>query len=590
MAISHVAADGSFSVALPRGYSNMTKRHTLGRHLRAARGALAALVLLTLCAAHAHAQKEAPATVAGRVREGERGVAGITVVIMSSDPSQRFRPVGRARTDAEGRYRVASVPPGRYVIAPVAPAYVLQEINGFPPGKPLTLSAGDSVEDADFRLVRGGVVTGRVTDSDGNPVVAEAVQVASADSNNAELRTPPAFISNQGDRSTDDRGVYRIYGLQPGRYRVSVGSDGRTFRVPGSKYYRRTFYPSASEESQAKIVEVTAGGVSEDVDITLGAPERTFRISGRFVMADTNQPVQVPGFGYGQIEPNSRQLLGDYSGGASNARGEFQALGLAPGRYKIFAYPSPLDAVEWYSDTTDFEITDSDMSGIVVKLRRGATVSGVVALEGVSDRAAAARLLAGARVYGVAERSGMNDTPAGYVRPVTLAPDGSFRLTGVRPGRFNLNVSSEVKGLSFSRLEVGGVTQREGVQVAEGAQVTDVRLVLVYGSAVLRGQLNFPGGGAPPQGMRTIVMARRVGSNDEQWSKGAEGDTRGRFQLEGLAAGEYEVQARAFGTTGRGPGLVSELQRVSIGEGGDVTITLTLAPMPSRITPPGGRP
>lgn len=562
----------------------MTKRHRLGRHLRAARAALAALVLVMLCAAHAHAQKEAPATVAGRVRDGERGVAGVVVVVMSSVPSQRFRTAGRARTDAEGRYRVAGVPPGRYVITPVAPAYVLQEMNSFPPGKPLTLSAGDSVEDADFRIVRGGVVTGRVTDSDGNPVVAEPVQVASADSSNGELRTPPAFISSQNDRSTDDRGVYRIYGLQPGRYRVSIGGDGRTFRAPGSKYYRRTFYPSTAEESQAKIVEVTDGGVSEDVDITLGAPERTFRISGRFVMADTNQPVQVTGFGYGQIDPNSRQLTGDYSGGGSNARGEFQAMGLAPGRYKIFAYPGPLDAVDWYSDTTDFEVTDSDVSGIVVKLRRGATVSGVVTLEGVSDRATAARMLAGARVYGFPERSGGNDDPGGYLRPVLLAPDGSFRLTGVRPGKFRLNFNSEVKGLSLSRIEVGGVVQREGVQVAEGAQVTDVRLVLVYGSAVLRGQLNFPGGGAPPQGTRMIVIARRVGSNDDQWSKGAEADARGRFQLEGLAAGEYEVQARAFNTTNRGPGLVSEPQRISVGQGSDVSISLTLAPMPNRVT------
>jgi protocatechuate 3,4-dioxygenase beta subunit len=568
----------------------MTKCHRLGRHLSAARAALAALALVTLCAAHAHAQKEAPATVAGRVRDGERGVAGIAVVVMSSDPSQRFRTVGRARTDAEGRYRVAGVPPGRYVIAPIAPAYVLQEMNSFPPGKPLTLSAGDSVEDADFRIVRGGVVTGRVTDSDGNPVVAEPVQVASADSSNGETRTPPGFISSQNDRSTDDRGVYRIYGLPSGRYRVSVGSDGRTFRAPGSKYYRRTFYPSASEESQGKIVEVTEGGVSEDVDITLGAAERTFRISGRFVMADTNQPVQVTGFGYGQVDPNSRRLMGDYSGGGSNARGEFQAMGLAPGRYKIFAYPSPLDAADWYSDTTDFEITDSDVSGIVVKLRRGASLSGVVTLEGVSDRATAARLLAGARVYGFPEQGGGNDGPGGFLRPVPLAPDGSFRLTGVRPGKFRLNFNSEVKGLSLSRIEVGGVVQRESVQVAEGAQVSDVRLVLVYGSAVLRGQLNFPGGGAPPQGTRMIVVARRVGSNDDQWSKGAEADARGRFQLEGLAAGEYEVQARAFNTTSRGSGLVSESQRISVGQGSDVTISLTLAPPPDRITPPGGRP
>src|SRR5205085_6804087 len=155
--------------------SNMLKRHKLGRHLSAARGAHALLLTLTLFAAHALAQKAAPASVSGRVTDGERGVAGVAVVVMSVDPSQRFKPVARARTDAEGHYRVAGVPPGRYSVAPIAPAYVVQDMNNFPPGKPLTLSAGDSVEDTDFRIVRGAVITGRVTDADGNPIIAEPV-------------------------------------------------------------------------------------------------------------------------------------------------------------------------------------------------------------------------------------------------------------------------------------------------------------------------------------------------------------------------------------------------------------------------------
>ncbi len=121
----------------------MTKRQSLGRHLNASRRTLSALVLLALFAANALAQKEAPATVAGRVTDGEKGVAGVAVVVMTAEPSQRFKTIARARTDAEGRYRIASVPPGRYVITPVAPAYILQDsTSSFPPGKPLTLSAG----------------------------------------------------------------------------------------------------------------------------------------------------------------------------------------------------------------------------------------------------------------------------------------------------------------------------------------------------------------------------------------------------------------------------------------------------------------
>ena len=547
----------------------------------ARRAALAALLLLTLCAARTVAQREAPASVSGRVTEGERGVAGVTLVVTPVEPSQRFKPLARARTDAEGRYRVTGVPPGRYVISPVAPAYVLLDANSFPPGKPLTLSAGDSVEDTDFRIMRGGVITGRVTDSDGNAVVAEPVSVTPADVTNQQQRQS-FFGLDQRDLSTDDRGVYRIYGLQPGRYRVSVGGDGRVMRAPGAKHYRRTFHPSAAEESQAKTIEVTAGGEATDVDITLGPPEKTYRASGRFVMAETNQPAQVSAFGYGMLDP-SGQPLGDYIGGSSNARGEFQTAGLAPGRYKVFAYPNPSESVEWYSDSTSFEITDSDVSGLVVKLRRGSNVSGVVTVEGLSDRAAAARMLAGVRVYGsVTGRDEQGAGPRGFIRAVTVGPDGGFLITGVRPGVLRIEVNTETKGLSLARVEVGGAERRQGINITEGAQVSGVRVVLVYGSATLRGQLNFPSGAAAPKGSRMVVIVRRVGSNDSRWTRGAEADARGRFQIEGMPAGEYEVQARAFGG---GVTLTSEPQRVSVTEGGDITISITLAPPPGLLTP-----
>ncbi|HVF44179.1 MAG TPA: carboxypeptidase-like regulatory domain-containing protein [Pyrinomonadaceae bacterium] len=564
----------------------MPKRQTHGRLLSAARAAFALTLLLVLCAAQALAQREAPASVAGRVREGERGVAGVNVVVMSAESSQRFKPAGRARTDAEGRYRVAGLPPGKYVVTPMAPAFVLLDVSSFPPGKPLTLSAGDSVEDTDFRVIRGGVITGRVTDSDGNPVVMEPVRITPEDPKDAQPRSR-FFGVDERDLSTDDRGVYRVYGIQPGRYRVSVGGNGRTLRAPGAKYYRRTFHPSATDESQAKVVDVTAGAEAGDVDITLGPPEKTFRASGRFVYADTNQPAPVSAFGYGMLDPASGSPLGEYMGGSANARGEFQATGLAPGRYKLFASPVPQETVDWYSDTLSFEITDSDLSGLVVKLRRGSTVSGVVAIEGLRDRAAAARMLTGVRVYGAATQRGEGDDtgPAGFMRPVPVGPDGSFQITGVRPGRFRLDAStSEVKGLAFSRVEVGGAEQRDGITVAEGAQVTGVRVVLVYGTATLRGQVSVAAGSALPQGARTFVVVRRVGGPETRFTKGAEADVRGLFQIEGLPAGEYEVQARSF--VPDRPPLASESARVSVGEGGDVTINLTLAQRLNAPAPP----
>jgi len=145
--------------------------------------------------------------------------------------------------------------------------------------------------------------------------------------------------------------------------------------------------------------------------------------------------------------------------------------------------------------------------------------------------------------------------------------------------------TSEVKGLAFSRVEVGGAEQREGVQVTEGAHVTGVRVVLVYGSATLRGQVGVANGAALPQGARVVVVARLVGGSEGRgFTKGSEVDTRGRFQIEGVPAGEYEVHARSFGPNTQM--LASEPLRVSVNEGGDVTVNLTLAQSPNAPAPP----
>src|SRR5687768_12453056 len=205
----------------------MVKRYPLKRRQAAARGAraLGAALILWLAAgagAHAFAQTAAPASVAGRVREGERGVPGVTVALISAEPSQRFRVVARAKSDAEGRFLIQNAPPGRYQIMPYAPAYIVRGMNdnSFPPGRPLTLMPGDEVKDLDFQVERGGVITGRVTDAGGAPVVAETV-FAAPESIGAQQ--PPRGPFDMRDHMTDDRGVYRIYGLPPGRYRVSVG-------------------------------------------------------------------------------------------------------------------------------------------------------------------------------------------------------------------------------------------------------------------------------------------------------------------------------------------------------------------------------
>lgn len=534
---------------------------------------VALMLLATLCAAspsfaQAPAQREAPASVTGRVTDGEKPVAGVAVTLLAADPSTRFRAVTRAKTDAEGRYRLSNVQPGRYQIMPFAPVYVVQGMGEWPPGKPLNLAAGEEVADIDFRIERGGVITGRVTDADGNPVIGEAVSAAPVEDKRGGRR---GFIDPR-DISTDDRGVYRIYGLQPGRYRLSVGQSEERGAVSYGRrrLYRRTFHPEATEEAGARVVEVTAGGEATDVDITLGRALKTYRASGRFVSAETGEAVPNVSFGYGTLDPRGRRI-GSFGGGAqTNARGEFQTEGLTPGRYSVFAYAQ--ESLDLYSDAAPFEVTDADVKGLVVKLRRGASASGVVVVEGVSDRARAARLVASIRLFGFIEARGEAAVP-NYTRPVAIGADGSFRFAGLRPGKLRINGGSDVKGLSVSRVELNGASARDGIDIMDGEQVAGVRVVLAYGSGVVRGQINFTNG-TLPTGARIMAHARRAGAaGEDAGGRTVEVDTRGRFVIEGLAPGEYEVRANVYSSTAS---YQSDTHHASLAENGDMNVALTL--------------
>jgi protocatechuate 3,4-dioxygenase beta subunit len=565
---------------------------------RAARLFPAALLLFFVAPAAAPtfaqtaAQREAPATVTGRVTDGEKGLAGVAVVLVPADAPTRLQAVARAKTDAEGNYRMTGVAPGHYKVLPFSPTYVVEGMNvyEYPPGKSLNLAAGESVEGIDFRLERGGVITGRVTDADGQPVIAESVSVVpvrnmSDPQQQTQVLRGPFDVR---DYSTDDRGVYRIYGLLPGTYHVSVGQGGDNtgaLSYGRRKLYRRTFYPDATDEAQASAVEVTAGGESSGVDITLGGAMKTFRASGRFVSAETGQPVAGIRYSYAPLRADGH-LAGGYGGlFSTNERGEFQTEGLAPGHYAVFAsnFGAPQSADNaLYSDPVTFDVVDSDVNGIVVRLRAGASVSGVVAVEGVADPGVAARLLSGVGLYGVPQPTSQTIVP-NISRSLAPGPDGTFRLAGLQPGKLRIFVNGNPKGLTLSRVELNGANvTNTGLDIAEGAQVTGVRVVIAYGTGVIRGQVNFLNGSVPASA-RVYIYARRAGAEDSNggW---AEADARGRFVMQNLPAGDYEVHARVMiFQPGQRPAM-SEQQHVSLGEGGDTTVTLTV----DFGAPPGG--
>ena len=519
-------------------------------------------------------------TISGRITTENRGVAGVVVTLAPSDWSEREKSIAKATTDADGRYRLANVPPGRYYLNPFAPAFVVSDVNpaAWQPGRLLNVAPGDKLEGLDFTLTRGGVITGRVTNAEGKPLIETMVRVMAA---NEADRKNPLFSVPPFQYQTDDRGVYRLFGLNAGRYLVYVGEapeDG-VVHTGGGGSVPRTFYGNTAEIAQARPVEVAGGDEVTAIDIVVGKPPRSFEVAGR-VVDERGRAVAGASVMYGPVRADG-SFMGSFGsdGARTDERGEFHTRGLSPGRYGIFAtqaQPFAQEQSQTYSDAAVFDIIDADVSGVQIRLARGATVSGVVQVEGTTNPAVIARLTElnlGTSVRQPAATTGTVAAPSFTQTKVNA--DGSFVLTGLRPGRHTMYLGwPQVKGFTLARVQRDGVDQPEGIEVAPGERIAGVRLVVAYGASTIRGQVQFTTP-RPAEG-HLHAEVRRNGAPVGTGGGFGDVDALGRFVVENLAAGEYEVTLfedyPAFGSEQRRPPLDRKV--VNVPENGEAQVTL----------------
>lgn len=545
---------------------------------------LAAMLSCSLVAAasarsplQAGQSKEPTGSISGRVTLGDKPAPGVAVLLAPSDYMPIEKPLPKATTDDDGHFQLTNVPAGNYLLQTFTPAFVAPS-DDYPrgrAGKVINLSDGEAVEGIDIALSRGGVITGRVTDANGQPLIQESVHLAALDERGQKrgVNLPYSFML-----ATDDRGVYRLFGVPPGRYIVSVGVDTKfAYARPnfGTNYYSLTYHPDAKDESRATVIEVTSGSEAAGIDITLGAASKAYRASGRIVDADTGKPVAGLSYGYGTLQQDGRSFGSIATTAArSNSRGEFQLDGIMPGHYAVFT--SSNDASGFYSDPGVFDITDADVTGIEIKVHRGSTITGIVVVEG--DAPEDAPRLSNLRI-GASVTSQSLSAPR--FTPINVAPDGSFSATGLQPGKANFNLAMYPipKGLSLTRLERDGVEQPEGIEIAAGEQISGIKVVLAYGTGVIRGQVKIEGG-ASLDGARMFVACRQIPNGQGRGVPTVSPDTRGRFAFDGLLPGDYEIflNITIIPAAGGRPFQKSVTQRVSITNGTETPVTFLIDP------------
>ena len=545
------------------------------------------LLILLLCAAtivsaQTLTQSTTPATasVTGQIKIGETPARGVSVALITADrrttPEAQTSAQTRMTTDADGRYKFANIAAGNYRVTVLSPGYIVfgnsELVRN---GQQITLKDGEAVERIDFTLTRGGVITGKVTSNTNRPIIGEPITIATIDDSGKQV----AFNAPEGvGFRTDDRGNYRAYGLPPGKYLVSAGRGNAQGGPPGfaaNRTYQRTFHPEATEETNATPITVEAGKEVTEIDIRMASIE-TFAAAGRVVEAETGKPISGVLIGHNTVRsgggrggqaqmPQMPQTPGG-TDGMSGTEGEFQIAGLARGKYSVYVVQdaqNPLTS-EYYSEPATFEITTTDATGLEIKLQRGASINGLVVLDGATDPNLLANVLinAAVRSSGGGGGRGSNST--------AVTPNGIFRVAGLAPGRVSLNVSEAnnpgpFSGLQILRIEKDGAELQAGLEVTQGEQVAGVRIFVAYGTSSIRGVVRVEGG-TLTQGMRLMVMARRTDGAGSSGGRGggmmpAQVDAQGQFQIERLVAGTYEVTAQAMGGGFGGGG-------VGIGGGG----------------------
>lgn len=544
---------------------------------------LPALVLSVACLSQrAHSQtrtesKTDNATVSGKVSIKGKPAAGIVVGMRMSRPDQ-YSSTYKAKTDQDGVYRITKVASGSYLVAPVAPAFVMTESANNPQGQSVIVSENENIDGINFELTPGGVITGKVSDSEGHPLIEERVALMSAD---GHVQRGPLFINAV---ATDDRGVYRIFGVPAGRYTVSV-ADPRLGGGARRQVAAQTYYPDVTDVAKAGIVNVEEGSESTKIDITVGEAPQGYTVTGRVVDEESGAPVAgvyIQLMVIEIIDGNNTRSSSRYVDARTDAQGQFRLPNTQPGKYDLTIYP-PDDSDVRAGAPVRFDVIDQDVSGLVVKATKGATIAGTVVFEGGKNGPAQSAAPMWIMVY---TRNENNNGGINSNRTVRLKPDGTFFAGGLAAGLVNINIQpggNNINGYSLTRVERDGVVQPNGIQIQNGEHVSGVRLVMTFSSGSIRGVVKIENGTLPPTA-RMFIQIMKAGEQTPS-PRAAEVDARGHFLMEGLPAGSYELHLIAFAPEWqqqrRVPPTAKQIVTVNEGEAADVTLTLDLSPRPN---------
>ena len=518
---------------------------------------LATLLTLPLCATiEARSpkplqQQKRESSITGRIiTESGQPIPNAVIYVSRAG---KLRGISRTTsTDDEGRFRVNDLARGVYRVSPNAPGYVLTDEQA---GE-LMYRAGDA---ANIRMSKGGVITGTVTNSSGEPLIAmtvRVVQVKDKDSHTIARGKP-----HDSDVVTDDRGVYRVYGLTSGSYLVIAGGHNEYDAEP-SVYENDmpTYYPSSTRDT-ATPVALRAGEEITGIDIRYrGEPGHA--ISGN-VVGGPADVLARNNIGLWIILTHAASNLIEGAVPFSPRRNSrpFDIYGVPDGEYYINAKLSDYGGKGVLATgRARVKVKGSDVTGLEVTLQSLGSISGTVAIYAAreTNRCEARRHISLDETIINArrnEKEEKGEAPPDFRDGSKIAPDdkGEFTINSVEAGRYRMEYNYigddwYVRSVTLPSpvpAKPAIDAARNGFAVKQGERVAGLNITLAEGAAAVKGKIVSANEGAQlPDRLRVhLVPADKASANDilRFAEVMAQGD--GAFSISNLAPGRYWIIA-----------------------------------------------
>jgi hypothetical protein len=519
----------------------------------------AALFMLAPIAAWAQESTAPSRAITGRVitSTGEPANGAIYASQVGALPSG----LSPAPIDSAGNFKVDNLEAGQYRIWAALPGFVSADQPAIP-GEPQYYRPGDSVT---LNMIKGGVITGRVTGPNGPLVAANVRAIRVRDAGGKALPLPLVVR----ERKTDDRGVYRIYGLALGTYLVAAGGPPRFgWGISPTAFGSDvpTYFPSSTRDNASEII--VRSGEDSTADINFRAePGRA--ISGAVTGAPESE-TQFSGVNVSLTDVRDRLTILSLNANAVTNY-SFVFYGVPDGEYELVASQVSAGINHLRSEPRRIHVRGADVGSLKLALVLQARIEGQLVVEldakagcGKRRENVTQEMLIRARPYAPETKPGIDakstsDLPIVQRNVIAeAAPDvkGSFMLRNLTAGNYRIDARMAASGWYLRAIAAGPLLSaaarnaslalaRDGVTLKTGERLSGLTITITEGAASVRGRVVVPEGQQLPSGVRIyFAPAEKENAGDVLRFFETQAEPDGTFAIGNIAPGKFWLIAR----------------------------------------------